>query len=213
MTDAIAKTGSNLPELAHKPIEITAEDVALPRMKIGQFVSSFVQDKLVSPGAFFTSLGAEDPDPVEIEGSDDGVLFHVLDMHKGKSASVDGELTLYDYNDPDAPEDAWTTYNYVVVLPEAEEDFPVKWLLSRTGRPAAQQINLVLTKTAAQGPPWNQAFRVKAVERSNPKGKFFVPQVRHVEAAEGNIEKCNELATMISPDSAAAQGTGEDPAI
>lgn len=213
-TNEIAEQKSNVPALATTPsLDIGVEDVALPRLKIGQFMSPLVQEKVVDAGDLFTSVGADDPDPVIIDQGDDGVLFHVLDMQRGKSASVDGELTIYDYNDPDAPENAWVTYNYVVVLPEVDPDFPVKWLLSRTGRPAAQQINLVLTKASAQGPPWNQAFRVTTAERSNDKGKYYVPRIKHVEADAANVAICDTLAVMVSGDAASVQATGEDPAI
>lgn len=214
-TNEIAESKSNVPALAGpRPLEIGADDVALPRLKIGQFMSALVQDGVVEAGSLFTSLSADDPDPVILDDQKgEGVLFHVLDMRRGKSVSEDGELTVYDYDDPAAPEDAWVTYNYVVVLPEEDADFPVKWLLSRTGRPAAQQINLVLAKTSAQGPPWNQAFRVTTAERSNAKGKYYVPRIKHVEADPANIEIANNLATMIDPDAASTQATGEDPAI
>lgn len=212
-SNEIAETGSNLPALASTPaLEITAEDVALPRLKIGQFMSELVQEGTVGAGDLFTTLGADDPDPTVLD-SDDGVLFHVLSMHRGKSVSEGGELYTYDYNDPDAPADAWVTYNYVVVLPEVDTTIPYKWLLTRTGRPAAQQINLVLTRTAAAGPPWEQAFRVSTSQKENKKGKYFVPRVRHVEADKDNVAAAQELAVMISPDSASVAATGEDPAI
>jgi len=214
-TNEIAEQKSSLPALNTTPaLEITAEDVALPRMKIGQFMTGLVQEGVVPAGAFFTTLGAEDPDPVIVDQDEnDGVLVHVMSMSRGKSVSEGGELITFDYNDPDAPADAWVTYNYVVVLPEVDTDFPVKWLLTRTGRPAAQQLNLVLAKNSAAGPPWSQAFRVTTVERENKKGKYFVPRVRHVEADEANVEVCNKLSAMVSTDPASAQATGDEPAI
>lgn len=210
-TNEITEQKSNVPALANTPaLDITAEDVALPRLKIGQFMSGLVQDGTVPAGELFTSLGAEDPDPNVLEQP---LLFHVLGMTRGKSVSEGGELITYDYHDPDAPADAWVTYNYVVVLPEIDADFPVKWLLTRTGRPAAQQINIVLAKTSASGPPWAQAFQAETAERENKKGKYFVPRVRHVEADPKNVEIAEALSVMVSPDAASVQASGDEPAI
>lgn len=217
MSDSeLAVSQSSVPDLVRTPaFEISAEDVALPRLKLGQYMSNFVQENQVPAGALFTHVGQDDPDPQVLyeAGDDEGLRFHVLDMRRGKSVSADGELVTYDYNDPDAPADAWVTYDYTVVLPDHGDDFPVKWLLTRTGRPAAQQINLVLAKAASAGPHWNVAFEVTTVQRSNDKGKYFVPRVKHVEAKEEDIELANKLAAMISPDQAAVASPGDEPAI
>jgi hypothetical protein len=197
--------------------EITGEDIALPRIYIGQFMSGHVQDGAAKAGSIYTATGADDPDPQTLyDGKGDGLLFHVLAMRKGKSYSDGGELTLYDFNDPAAPAEAWVTYNYVVCLPEHEDgaDLPFKWLLTRTGRAAAQQINLVLKKTAAKGPSWENAFRVTTSQRENAKGKFFVARVKPVEADKKNVEIAANLAGMIASKPADTfVETGEAPAI
>jgi hypothetical protein len=210
-TNEIEEHKSNVPALANTPaLDIGAEDVALPRLKIGQYMSAAVQEGDVEAGVLFTSLGADDPDPVVAETP---LLIHIIGMTRGKSVSEDGELITYDYHDPDAPADAWVTYNYVAVLPEVDPDFPVKWLLTRTGRPAAQQLNIVLAKTSAAGPPWTQAFEITTAERENKKGKYYVPRVRHVEAKPENIEIAEKLAVMVSPDAASVQSSGDEPSI
>lgn len=206
-----------VPALASTPaLEITAEDVALPKVKIGQFMSEPVQEGLVNVGDIFTSLGQDDPEPNVIysAGDDEGVLLHVLSLQRGKSVSEDGELIVFDYDDPDAPADAWVTYNYVVVLPEVDQELPFKWLFTRTGKPAAQQMNMVLAKGTQKGEaPYSLAFRLTTAERKNKKGTYYIPRARHVEADEDNVAICEKIATMISPDAAAVKATGEEPAI
>lgn len=218
MTDEIAVRPSGVPALSATPaLEITADDVALPRLKIGQAMSNIVQeaDSPVGLGDIFTSLGEDDPDAQVVYevGADEGLLVHVLSMTRGKSVSEGGELIIFDYNDPDAPADAWVTYNYVVVLPEHDVTIPFKWLLTRTGRPAAQQMNMVLARNSASGPPYEQAFRVTTAQRENKKGKYYVPRVRHVEADAEHVAACKVLSDMISPDAASLAATGEEPAI
>lgn len=204
-----------VPDLVRTPaFEITAEDVALPRLYIGQYMSNHVQEKIVAAGDIYVATGADDPEPeVLYDGKGDGALVHVLSLKKGKSASVDGELELFDFDDPNAPEDAWVTYNYVIALPEYDYEVPAKWLLTRTGRPTAQRINTVLKKNEARLPAYANAFRVTTAERKNEKGKFFVPQLRHVEANEDDVKIAEALAIMVSGNTAEATSRGEEPAI
>lgn len=207
MSDALEKKNSSVPDLVRTPaLEIGAEDVALPRLKLGQFMSDQVKDGAVKPGSLFLSLGSDDPDPQSLwePGDDDGVIIHVLSMTRGKSVSEGGELVLFDYNDPDAPPDAWVTYNYVVAIPEHVDDVPAKWLLTRTGRPAAQQMNTVLARQSGIKPPHEIAFEVTTAKRENKKGEFFVPRVKHVEADSKHVEIAASLASLISANAPSA---------
>jgi hypothetical protein len=207
---------ASVPALAPTPsIELSAEDVALPTIKLGQFMSDHVQEDRVPAGSIFSATSADDPDPVVLweQGSDELLKFYVLAMRKGKSISDGGELVLFSFDDPDAPADAWVTYNYVIALPSVDEEIPYKFLLTRTGKPAAQQINTVIAKNLAT-PAYNLAFTVDCVQRENKKGKFFVPRIRHVEADEAEVKIAEALATMVAGDtSPAAEGGTDEPAI
>jgi hypothetical protein len=214
----VAPAPSAVPALVSTPaLEITAEDVALPRIYLGQFMSGHVQEQTVPAGCIFTATGQDDPDPQVLWELDadkaTGPLFYVLGLRKGKSITVDGELETFAYDDPNAPADAWVTYNYFVALPEVDTDVPYKFLMTRTARPAAQQINTVLAKNVAKGPPWVNAFRVTSVERKNPKGKYFVPRISVVEPDDKHVAAAEVLATMIAGRTADVQARGEEPAI
>ena len=209
--------GAGVPALAPTPAtEFTAEDIALPSLKLGQFMSDHVQEGRVPSGSIFSATGADDPDPIVLweQGDDEKIRFYVLALKKGKSVSSDGELVLFDYNDPDAPAEAWVTYNYTVVIPKTADDVPYKFLLTRTGKPAAQQINTVIAKNPAV-PPYRLAFELDCKERQNKKGKFFVPRVKHVEATEEEIAVAEKLSQMVAADPAAAAPAdrAEEPAI
>lgn len=209
---------ASVPALVTTPaLEIEASDVQLPRLYIGQFSSDQVQDEKVKVGELFTALGQEDPDPqvVSAKGEDAaGVLIHVLGMRKGKSLSKDGELELYAYDDPEAPADAWVTYNYAVALPEVDQELPYKMLWTRSATPAAKQLNLVLSKNAGSGPPWTTAFRVRTAFRENEKGKWYVPRVSVVEADEDNVTVAANLAALIASQPATEfKSGGDEPAI
>lgn len=226
MTTEIEQRTSNLPALAPTPaLEIGADDVALPRLYLGQTSSDFFKDGLVPAGCIFTAAGKDDPEPnviVEGEGKppvvslDNGPRFYVLGMRRGKSITIDGELFTYAYNDPDVPAEAWTTYNYALAMPGVDPDVPVKFLLTKSGQGTARAINTVLKRNEAKGPPWEIAFQLGTREQSNKKGKWFTAIVRHVEADPAEVEIATNLATMVSGADVGrvdAAATGEEPAI
>lgn len=219
----LERPAASVPALVNTPaLEIEASDIALPALKIGHFSSTPCQDGRVTPGALFTSLGDDDPEPAELWVPPKGgeakekspLLFHVLGMRKGLSYSEQGgDLEMWQFGDPNAHPDSWTTYNYFVCLPEVDQEVPYKFLLTKTKAAAAKQINYALMKSAASGPPWNVAFTVKTAGRENSKGKYFVPLISVVEASKSNVEIAERLAIMVSGKSADVQATGEEPAI
>lgn len=218
-SEAVARVETpQVPDLVRTPaLTITAEDVALPRIYLGQFMSKAVQRQEVKAGQIFAATGQDDPDPQVLwsPGDSEGVLFHVLGLRKGKSLSDGGELVLFDFDDPAAPPEASVTYNYTVACPETDdgEVVPYKLLLTRTGTPAARNINTVLKKTQNTGPCWERAFRLTAAERENAKGKFFVARAGEVEATPDNIKVAESLALLMSAVSIEHAATGKQPAI
>jgi hypothetical protein len=213
MTQEVATTqAAGVPALAPTPAnELSGEDIALPSIKLGQFMSDHVQEDRVPKGSIFSAAGADDPNPEVLweQGAKEKLRFYVLALKKGKSVSADGELVLFDYNDPDAPAEAWVTYQYTIAIPAADEGMPYKFLLTRTGKPAAQQINTILAKNSAT-PAYRLAFELDCKERSNKKGTFYVPRVAHVEATEAEVEVAERLSALVNADPTAAQAAPAD---
>lgn len=221
MTQEVATTtAAGVPALAPTPAnELSGEDIALPSIKLGQFSSDYVKHDQVPKGSIFSSTGQDDPDPVVLweQGDDEKLRFYVLALKKGKSVSADGELVLFDYNDPDAPPEAWVTYQYVIAIPSKDDTMPYKFLLTRSGKPAAQAINTIIAKNA-NTPAYKLAFELDCKERSNKKGDFFVARVSHVEATEAEVEVAEQLSHLVNADPAAGQAApaadrAEEPAI
>lgn len=201
-----------VPDLIRTPaLDIGSEDVALPRIHISQFSSKAQQAGLVDPGVLYASVGQDDPDPVILESP---LLFHILTLKRAKSYSEKGgDLERYEYNDPDAPPGAWVTYDYTMVLPAHDVDVPYKFLWTKSARPAAQQVNTSLVRHAAVGPPWELAFEVHTAERQNDMGKYWIPQVRLVEAKPENVKIAEALGIMMSSNVTEASSTGTQPDI
>lgn len=222
MASEIVERATSVPALVRTPaLEIGAEDIALPQFKIGQYSSDQVKDQSVKPGALFTRINKEDPSPVILSSpkkkgeAPAAVRFHVLGMTRGKSVSGDDGLIMFDYDDPDAPAGAWTTYNYLVALPDHDEDVPYKWLLTKSGKATAMQINMVIKKHEGIKQAYELAFDVTTAERSNTKGDWFVPRVSWVEAAnEKDIEIARTLSELVAGSDVATPKTRRDePAI
>jgi hypothetical protein len=212
-TEIAEQQKGQVPALVNPNSALTGEDLAPPRLYVGQAISNAVQDGLVQAGAIFVAQDSDDPDPQVLaeKGSEDGVLFHVLALRKGKSISENGELRTFRFDDPDAPAEAWTTYTYALLVPDYDTVLPVRWLLTRTGRPAAQKINTVLFRQAGDQPSYAVAFRVTTVERSNDRGRYFVPRVHPAEATDENIEAAAKLATVLADSWAGKAESGDSP--
>lgn len=217
MSNDIVPASSNLPAAYNSQSEISAEDIALPRVKVAHSSSQQAQDGLVRMGQIFSAFGRDDADPTVLydpkeDGDNEGVLFHVLGMRKGWSLNTEDGFQTWADNDPSRPEEAWRTYDYFLCLPEVDADLPYRFLFTKSAKAQAQKINLLLKKSAADG-PHKLAFRVTTAERSNDKGRWFVPQVKSVPADKKNIAAAETLLEMVASAPAPAAPAGPAPAI
>lgn len=217
MTD-VATTGSNLPAAYTPQVanEISAEDIALPRIKVAHSSSQLAQDGLVRMGQIFAAFGRDDNDPTVLYDPKDkdakGVLFHVLDLRKGWSLNTDDGFQTWADNDPSRPDESWRTYDYVLCLPEVDAELPYKFLFTKSAKGQAQKINLQLKRAAVAG-PHTLAWRVTTAERSNEKGRWYVPQVKSEPATAENIAAAEALLEMVASAPAPAASVGPAPAI
>jgi len=207
----IEKATPPVPALASTPaFDFDRQDIQLPRIRRGEFQSQIVQDGVVPPGCLFSTLGQDDPDPVVLAEEGKPLRIHVLAMRKGKSITVDGELFTYDFGDPSAPQDAWTTYNYVCFVPSGERDLPYKFLLTKTSRPAAQQINTVIQRNQGTVEPAALAFEVWTEKRKKDTYQWFVVKCRPVDAVPADVAEATALAAQVAD--AVAASTPSQPA-
>jgi hypothetical protein len=142
------------------------------------------------------------------------VDFNVLALRKSKSISVNGELVRFNFDDPDVPPEAWTVYTYFVALPGNEDDVPVKWILTRSGKPAAQKINTVLARTAGEQPSFMSGFNLTTSERHDAQRghRWHVPRVKQIEPSEAELAVAERLYKMVNQGPARARHADE-PAI
>lgn len=214
----VAERASQVPALASTPaIELDVNDIALPRLYIGQYMSHAVQEGRIKAGVLFAAENADDPDAYALwtpaEKPKPGVLIHVLRMRKAKSLQANGELLLFDFDDATAPPEASVTYNYTLCLPEVDPDLPFKWLLTRTGAPAAKKMNTVLIKNSISGPAYQTAFRATTAPRENAKGKYFIAQISPVQADQAHTDIAAAIDAMLGDAPASSAARSDQPAI
>jgi len=203
-----------------QPLDFDSDDITLPRIRIGQGLSGAVTDGAVKLGALYAATGQDDPDPeILVEpgaAPEEGFLFHVLDVKKGKSLNVGGDLETWDFYDPEAPPEAKTTWDFSIVLPEHKDgaDVPFKFLLKGSSAGAAKLIYTTIIRNEGRGPRYLLAFRATSKVRVNKNNqKYGVAVVRQVEADAANVAIAEKLAIMIAGTQAEVQATGDKPAI
>ncbi len=195
-----------VPDLAPTPAtEVTFEDIAPPTLYIAQRGGSAVDAGLAKFGDLFIAQGADDVEAqvvYEHESPNAGVLFYPLHMYKTWTFSDGENLTSWPFGDgtppADAPEGVWRTYNFIIFVPDFDDEMPVNFRLnSKSQRPAANKINFVVSRA---GDDWhNHAFRVTTKRASSGANKWTVPVVVEAPANPDQVEKAAALKRLILP--------------
>jgi hypothetical protein len=218
-TEVATTKSQTLAELAAAELaaEITSEDLALPRLYVGQPGSEQVQNDRVPLGSLYLAVDKDDPEPVAVyQQGGPGLLIHMLAMKKvwcftdeGGSFRVVAESTPgltadYDYQ---------RGYQMILCLPTFDRELPVSALFKSTAIPTGKKIITAITKSKAA--PWESAFELTTVPRSNQKGRWHMPVAATVKPVAKNVKAAAELAELIGvgrprPEIAAESNTEDD---
>lgn len=189
----VSASASQVPALAYTPSfadGIDADDIQISKVKIGQYMSKAFTNDFVKGGDIFTTATEDgsDADVLWKFGSKTaGVQLHVLSLRKGKSLSEGGQLLVFDFNDPEAPPKARTTYTFTIAIPSVDADLPFKWLFAGSGSDCARNMIKILVKNSISGPSYQTAFEVTTSVTENDKGKFFVPKMKIITPTAENV--------------------------
>lgn len=218
MTEELAtREGAALPDHRYTPLSggLTAEDVALPRLKPGDPSNKRVKTGDLPMLSIFTELDTDDPDP-EVVANPEGkteaeqrkaqyseyVRFFVLtdpyvtyswkdgdDFYVRPEGHPDVEAQIVQYgargSDDRIPRRG---YNYVLALPDVDTELPYKFLLKGASARAAKQLNLKLMKAAARGPANEVLFeaRLKKVEKDDYV--YAIWEIRQADVPDSEVE-------------------------
>ena len=178
---------------------ITAEDVSLPRLLVGQHTSRAVQSQLVKPGCIYAALSSDDPAPQVLyeHGGKNGVLMYPIGMLKGWKIEGGEDYQEFAFDDPNVPHDASLFYRYHLLAPAVDMELPCQLSLSRSGAQTARNINTIL-KRGEPNPWWQHAFVLTTTEQQNHKGRYFVAQTIETSADPAHVQRAGELAELIA---------------
>lgn len=192
---ASPNSGKEIGALAYDGLaNFSARDLALPKLYKGDHTTKAVKKGLVKAGSLFIATEPDDDDPVVLSDGSDPVKFYVLALRWGKSDDTKseenpkGELRTFAYDDPAAPQTAWTTYTYAILVPQYDTEIPCTLLLTKSSRGGAQKINTVAQRLRDQAPLYTQAFAVTTGDRHNEQGDWYVYRVHHAEAKDDEVE-------------------------
>lgn len=200
---AVAKQDRAVPALVATPaLDLDGSDFTPPSIKIGQDISGQVKSGSVRPGQVFWHTPGDDDTGYLMAEKGEPVRMYVLALRKGKSLTKNRKLQTFGFRDPAAEQQTddngklirpWTTYTYTVFVPEHDTEIPFRVLLTKSGKPAADQINSVLMRNAQQ-PPWAQCFALKAVDATSQHGdKFYKAQVTVVDANDDEVAAAEQM--------------------
>lgn len=198
-------TGTEIAPLAFDGLSnFSARDLALPKLYKADYTTKAVKKGLVKAGSLFIATDPEDEDPVVLSDGGKPVTFHVLALRWGKSDDSEtpdnpkGELRTFAYDDPAAPQTAWTTYTYAILVPDYDPEIPCTLLLTKSSRGGAQKINTVAQRLKDQAPLYTQAFTLTTAERHNEQGDWYIYRVSQSEADDKNVEAAAALYGQIA---------------
>lgn len=211
MSTEVATQDAGLPDLV-RPAQaaantLDANDVTLPRLYRGESQSNAFKDGNVELGSIYIAQGSEDPEPITVattkkgEESSSTIRAHFLAVKKGLSVRENNELRTWQWGDPSAPAEARTTYDFTLVLPEIDEDIPVKVLMSSTSTQTAKRINFLLLKLddPTRWPELAFELSIKRREKTDGGSKqvWYVWQAKTVEADENHVAIARKVADMM----------------
>jgi len=209
---------SAVPELAPTPAStITAEDIAIPTLYMGQRSQTIVDGGLASKGDIYAALGQSDNEPEILWESDSkspGVLIVPLFMFKSWSFSPGpgAPLEMWPFEakgreypdgppltDRDPKKRAYLVYNYTLYLPEVNPEMPYKTRFYRSGAPAAQKINQVLSLNH-ELPSYHFGWRwTTATQTKQGVGSYTIPQLTREDPSEDQVAGAKALHDLLIP--------------
>lgn len=196
MSEELTATKGNLPAVrTNGSNDLTAADVAFPRVFLGQALSPAVQDQAARVGDLYLANDGTDLDVNVIAGPDEGVTIYLLakpTKYLERRDDAPGGFGRWAIDNPDAPAPGretgvYTVYEYAVAIPGAEDDLPVRLTLKRSGVPAARKLNTALLRAGNSTPPYELAFELSSKESFNAESSSKYRSYT-VKATEGTAE-------------------------
>lgn len=220
---------TTLPSPVYAPEDTTAEDIALPRIKVGETQSERVKSKSdpVGYGDIFTETSGDDPHPTVLAEGGDGVgtvtkppiLFFVLAPTRISFSWNDkdtNEFIVCQAGDPRVKaqidafgakgSDKWIPrkgYNMLVALPEFPDEntaSKIPFKLLLKGMSSSAYRHLDTELRKTEGPYWEVPFNLTAKQATKGTYSFNVFQVARADVKDADLKKYIELVVpLVNP--------------
>lgn len=197
MGEALEATQSKLPAVRKGGTQdLTAADVAFPRIYVGQAKSPAVEAKAAQVGDIYLANDGNDLDPIVVAPEGESVVIYLLGrpnkyLERKEDRRNNIEFGRWAIDNPDAPapgreSGVYTVYEYPIAVPGHEDDLPVRLTLKRSGVPTARKLNTALLRQGSN-PPYDLAFELTTREQFNAASQSKY-QVFGVKSAAGDAE-------------------------
>jgi len=210
-----------MPSLYSNPAESAVDfgDTVVPKIYLMQPLSQLVEAGVAKSGDAVMALSADDTGAQHLIGGPEGrdeFTAIVLDRHRKVINTADGfEYLPDDYVRGPDERDVWVGYNFLVLIPEVDQDVPAKWLLIKTaGAPVFKKINTLLSIHQARGNTDPLAIKVSTTKKTSRGGQvynvFTVAEAPLSEAYKDLAYRAIERGASLGPQQTA--GMNETPA-
>lgn len=213
MGEALEATQSKLPAVRTTGTQdLTAADVAFPRIYVGQAKSPAVEAKAAQTGDIYLANDGNDLDPIIVAPEGESVTVYLLGrpnkyLERKEDKRNNIEFGRWAIDNPDAPppgreSGVYTVYEYPIAVPGHEDDLPVRLTLKRSGVPAARKLNTALLRQGSN-PPYDLAFELSAREQFNAasQSKYQVFAVKAVDGTPEGRKVAENLYSIIASQS------------
>lgn len=184
-------------------IAITADDVSLPRMRIVQTSGDHFKARRFEEGDIVIGAASDDVNAEKVGDSENGVVFHVLDMVKKKSGEDEaGNYRSYNLGDPETPAGAKDSYEYTLCIPEFDTMMPVLYTFGGSAARIGEGINTALAKHQQSAAPYELAFKMTTAVKQRDRNTWAAPVVIAVQVDPTSIIAAASMADQLAGPSA-----------
>lgn len=200
---APVKTSTEVSTHVATPLAMSAEDVALDRLRVVGRQAKLVELEIAKPGDIAIGQDAEDEDStIAHTKGGDPVRFYVLDMWANYACGFDGPKGQWNEGDPEMPADAKRQFNYLLCIPSFDERFPVRYTASSSAAGVFKKVNGAIMRH--EGPLFELAWDLSTKINMAGTNTWPGPVVKRAEA--------DTVEVAIAAKMYAAMGLGSKPA-
>ena len=199
-----------------------ADDVQLSRLHVVNKLSKLADEEqfphptidgrgIAKPGDLTIGASAEDEDSMIINrpGPVEVYVLQVTSNYGTKFGGTEGGP--WEEGDPNMPSDAKRQFNYLLYVPSADENFPVKYTASSTAAREARGMNTKLVAAGLGGQaPYEFAWHIATKLNTSGENSWYGPTFKLAQPNPEHVAAAKVMHDSIVGPPRAALGAGDD---